>query len=320
MKTTPQEPSNTGGAVTQLSAEKVKVWDVRASGVLDASRLAPLSAANEVFARNLATALAGRFEVQCEITVRSIEMAVCDAFVEGAAASSSYFHLLILGSHAETGALQLDAPVLFALLDCLMGGTGNAPQTPRDLTDIERQSTKEIVRLIATELQKAWQAHNIEVKVGSIQSPDDLLRTLPESATALVPTFAINIAQASGQFALMLPIPCIAPFLKPAGKEVFSSGMPASTMSARLSAELLDHCFPLDLVMAEGKLSAKQVLNLGVGQVVSLGVAAQRPVALNIGGKTAFSALAVRAGDHRAAQLIERVVPETQVNSSRKCR
>jgi flagellar motor switch protein FliM len=315
-----QDSSATTGAITQVSADKVKVWDFRAAGVLDASRLAPLSAANDVFARNLASALARQFEVQCEITVRSIEMAVCDAFVEGAAANSSYFHLLILGSHAETGALQLDAPVLLALLDCLMGGAGNAPQTARDLTDIERQTTKEIVKLIAQELQKAWQAYSIEVKVGSSQSPEELLHTLPESATVLVPTFAINIAQASGQFALMLPIPCIAPFLKPTGKIVSALGVPASTMSARLSAELLENCFPLDLVMAEGRLSAKQVLNLGVGQVVSLGVPAQSPARLNIGGKTAFSALPVRAGDHRAAQLVERIAPGTSINSSRKRR
>jgi len=320
MKAASQESAGTGGAITQVSADKVKIWDFRAAGVLDASRLAPLSAANEVFARNLAAAFASRFEVQCEITVRSIEMAVCDAFIEGAAASSSYFHLLILGSHAETGVLQLDSPVLFALLDCLMGGTGNAPQTPRDFTDIERQTTKEIVRLVAQELQKAWQAYSIEVKLGSSQSPDELLHTLPESSTVLVPTFAINIAQASGQFALMLPIPCIAPFLKPTGKVMLSLGVPASTMSARLSSELLENCFPLDLVMADGKLSAKQVLNLSVGQVVSLGVPAECPVAVNIGGKTAFSAAPVRAGEHRAAQLIERVAPGKTVNSSRKCR
>ena len=301
--------SRNSGAIVPVSADKVKVWDFRAAGVLDASRLAPLSAANEVFGRNLAQELSRRFEVPCEISVRSIDLAVCEAFFEGAGASLSYFHALILGSHAETSVLQLDLLVLLSLLDCLMGGTGKSFDTARELTEIEGQMATEIVKVIAQELQSAWQSYAVGVKVGNRQMPDHLLHTLAPSATALVPTFDIRIAEISGKFQLMLPIPSIAPFLKPeTGKVASPSGMPASSMSPRLSRELLGARFSLSLAVARAKLPAKQILDLALGQVLNLGAAVEVPVTMNIGGRAAFAAMPVRSGDHKAAHLLERIV------------
>jgi flagellar motor switch protein FliM len=303
------QPTNTvTGAIRPVSSDQVKVCDFRAAGILDTSRLAPLAAANEVFARNLAGTFSSRFEVPCEIAVSSVDMAVCEAFVEDAAENSPYFHSLILGSHAEVGVLQVESPVLFTLLDCFMGGSGGSAQVAREITEIEGQMAKEVVKVVAQELQNAWRAYKIEVKVGSQQSPEQLLQTLPEAATALVPTFSINIAQASGKFQLMLPIPSIAPFLK-AGptKSVIQLSAPPSTMSRRLANELSQTSFSVDLVMNEGKLQAKQMLELAAGQVLGLGIPAGTPIAVSIGGRAAFSALPIRSGDHRAAQLLERV-------------
>jgi len=303
-------------AIAEVSGDQVRAWDVRAAGVLDASRLAPLSAANEVLAKSLATAFMRRLDVSCDITVRSIEMALCEAFVEGAAETSSYFHLLILGSHAEAGVVQMDSAVLLVLLDCLMGGDGNIASTARDLTEIERQTAREVVRIIAEELQNAWRGHNIEVKVGTPQSPDELLHALPDFSTALVPSFDIKVAQTRGRFQLMLPMPCIAPFLKPAGAaSAIPLGIPKSTLSPRLSGELLRNCFPVDLILGNGRLPAKKILGLAVGQVVSLGIPAEIPVALNIGGRAAFLAQPVRSGAHRAAHVLERIFHGSPVNS-----
>jgi flagellar motor switch protein FliM len=303
-----ESPTKIGGAIRPVAADQVKVCDFRAAGALDTSRLAPLAAANEAFAKNLAATFSTRFETPCEISVSSVDMAVCEAFVEGAAEKSAYFHSLILGTHAEAGVLQVDSSVLFTLLDCLMGGSGGSTQAAREITEIEGQMARELVKVIAQELQNAWRAYKIEVKVGSQQSPEQLLQTLPEAATALVPSFSINIAQASGTFQLMLPIPSIAPFLKVGqAKSSLQLSKPASTMSPRLANELSQATFAVDLVLSEGKLQAQQMLELAAGQVLSLGVPSGTPVALHVGGRAAFSALPIRSGDHRAAQLLERL-------------
>jgi len=321
MPTPAQKTSgNSTGAIRSVGDDQIKVWDFRAAGALDASRLAPLSAANEVFARNLAATFASRFQVPCEISISSIDMAACEAFVEGAAANAPYFHSIILGSHAEMGVLQIETAVLFVLLDCFLGGSGTFMQEPREITEIEGQMARELVKIMAQELQNAWRAYNIEVRVGSQHSPDQLLQTLPTSVTALVPTFAIRIAELEGKFQLMLPIPSIAAFLKPAPRPVVPSDVPASTMSPRLGNQLLQMCYSLELVTTNAKLPANEILNLSVGQVISLGAPASAPVALSVGGRTAFTALPVRHGDSRAAQLIEQIHDEAAFKNSGKCR
>jgi flagellar motor switch protein FliM len=297
----------------------MKACDFRAAGILDAARLAPLSAANEEFARNLAETFAGRFEVPCEIAVSSIDAAMCEAFVGGAAANSPYFHSLTLGSHAETGVLEIDTPVLLALLDCLMGGNGQSVQAAREVTEIEGQMAREIVKIVAQQLQNAWRAFNIEVKVGLQRSSEELLHSLPLSATALVPSFNIKIAELTGKFQLMLPIPSIAPFFKSAPAKLPAQlGVPASTMTPRLTNDLLQTHFGFELIMNRGRLRANEILNLSVGQVVALGASAASPAVASIGGRPAFSALPVRSGDHRAAQLLERTSQDGAAKKSGK--
>ena len=311
MPSTVADSNKITGAVRKVSDDQVKTCDFRALGILDASRLAPQSAANEQFARNLAETFASRFEVACEIGVISLDVAVCEAFVEGAAEKTNYLHALALGSHAEIGILQMDSVVLLALLDCLMGGSGNSTQTPREITEIEGQMAMEVVKTIAQELQKAWGAFKVEVKVGAQQLPEHLLHCLPVSATMLVPKFAMKIAAAEGNFQLMLPIPSIAPFLKPEPAASPSNlAVPASKISPRLAKDLLQVCFGLELVMDRGRLHANDILNLSAGQVVDLGTPAEAPAVVRIGGREAFLAVPVRKDGYRAAQLVERLNEE----------
>src|SRR5215470_10146289 len=96
-------PTQAIGAIRTVAAEQVKNCDFRAAGILDASRLAPLTAANEAFIKALAAAFNTRFGVPCDGMVQSLDVAVVEAFVGGKPASSTYFISLIMGSHAETG-------------------------------------------------------------------------------------------------------------------------------------------------------------------------------------------------------------------------
>jgi len=304
------------GAIRAVPAEQVKACDFRAAGVLDASRLAPLSTANDAFARNLAQALNSRLGVSCEITIQSLDVAVCEAFVEGAA-PFSYFTSLVLGTHAETAILQMDAALLLTLLDFLMGGNGKSAHAVREITEMEGQIAKELVKIIAQELQAAWRTFHIEVKVGTQQTPEQLLHTLPASATALVPTFVIKTPEVSGKFQLMLPVPSIAPFLRPSPAKASAAGPRTHTMSPKLAHELLETGFGVELAMLKGRVRANHLLNLSTGQILSLGVPVGTPVVLTIGGREAFDAVPVRSGKFRAGQLVERIGPGSISNSAR---
>jgi len=295
-------------AIGEVSADQVKAYDFRAAAALDTARLSTISAANEVFARNLSETFTRRFDAPCQIAVGTVDLAACDAFVDTANEQPPYLHSLLLGPHGEIGVLQMEKGLLLVLLDCLLGGAGQPINAVREMTDIETQMAQELVKIIASELEGAWKNFKIGVKVGERQTSDDLAQALSGSAVALVPTLKVKVSETEGKFQLMLPIPVIAPSLRaPVAAKPVSASSSRPGMSPKLAAALLESSFNIDLVLARGKVHANELLNLAAGEVLDLHVTAGSPAVASIGGKAAFSALPVRAGNHRAAQLVDRL-------------
>ena len=86
------------------------------------------------------------------------------------------------------------------------------------------------------------------------------------------------------------------------------------TMNPKLALKSLDWTFKIELTLLGGKVRATDLLNLSVGQILPLGVSVRNPVVLKIGGYKSFAAVPVRSGDHRGAQLVERL-PQSQLET-----
>jgi flagellar motor switch protein FliM len=314
METLPQSPSTqaqvaviaSGASVT----ENVQACDFRAVGGIDKARLAPLVTATEAFTRAFGPALQQRLGMTCEATLQSSEQMACHAFLEKA--GNSYFVSLQLGSHGEMVLLQIDSMLLFPVVDRLLGG-GGPSDLSREVTEIEDQIAKDFVKLIGQELEAAWQRFDVSLSVGMRQLSDQLQRIWSTKDNALVFSFSVNMQSSGGGFQLMLPIASLGRFLgvntTPA-RELSRKGV----MSSKLAEKSLDWTFGLELALSGGKVPATELLNLSAGKIVQLGVPVRSPVVLKIGGYDSFEAVPVRIGNHRGAQLLERL-PPTQIET-----
>jgi len=287
------------------ATENVQVCDFRVVGGIDKARLAPLVTATEAFTRAFAPALQQRMGMACETTLQSSEQMACQAFLEKA--GNSYFVSLQLGTHGEMVLLQIDSMLLFPVVDRLLGGSGGPSDLSREVTEIEDQIAKDFVKLIRQELQAAWQPFNVLVSMGVRQLPDQLQRTFSAKDNALVFSFSVNMQSAGGGFQLMLPMASLGGFLganTATVREFSRTGM----MSPQLAEKSLDWTFGLELALLGGKVRAIDLLNLSAGKILQLGVPVQSPVMLKIGGYNSFEAMPVRAGNHRGAQLLGRLL------------
>ena len=85
-------------------------------------------------------------------------------------------------------------------------------------------------------------------------------------------------------------------------------------MSSKFADKLLGASFGIELVLPGGKVPANDLLNLRVGKILLLGVPVRTPAVLKIDGHDSFQAVPVRSGNHRGAQLLDRlpqIHPET---------
>ena len=246
-----------------------------------------------------------------ETSLRGSEQMPCRTFIEKV--GTSYLVSLRLGPQADIALLQIDSMLLFPVVDRLLGGSGGASELTRDVTEIEDQIAKEFVRLICRELQAAWQVFNVSVALETRQAPSHVQKLFSASDNALVFSFSVNMQSAGGDFQLMLPVSALGAFLG-------STTVPEpehlrkSTMSSKFADKLLGASFGTELVLPGGRVPANDLLNLSVGKILLLGVPVRTPAVLKIDGHDSFQAVPVRSGNHRGAQLLDRlpqIHPET---------
>jgi flagellar motor switch protein FliM len=282
--------------------------DFRTVGGIDKARLAPLVSAIEGFAGPFSDALRDRLGLTSETGLRSSEQMLCRKFLEKA--GTLYLVSLKIGNHGDIALLQIDSMLLFPIVDRLLGGAGGPSELQREPTDIEDQIAKEFVRLICHQLQTTWQTFGVSVSLGARQSPASLQRLFSASDSGMVFSFSVNMQTAGGDFQMMLPMASLGSFLVE-GTVATAESSKKGTMSAKFAGMMLATTFGLELTLPGGKVPAADLLNLTIGKVLPLGVSVRTPAVLKIEDHASFEAVPVRAGQHRGAQLLDRL-PQTQ--------
>ena len=308
METLTQSPSTQPHravlAAGDIGPEQVQPCDLRTVGGIDKARLAPLVSAIEGFAGPFTEALRDRLGLSSETTLRSSEQMLCRSFLEKA--GTSYLVSLKIGNHGDIAMLQIDSMLLFPVVDRLLGGGGGPSELSREATDIEDQIAKEFVRLICQQLQIKWQSFGVPVSLGTRQSSAQLQRLFSASDSGMLFSFSVNMQTSGGDFQIMLPTSSLGSFLT-AGSVAAADLPRKGTMSAKFADKLLSTTFGLKLTLPGGKVPANDLLSLTVGKILQVGVSVRVPAVLTIEGHDSFEAVPVRMGQHRGAQLLDRL-------------
>ena len=302
------ETSTPHSAIRSVAAEQVKACTFGATNPLESGRLSPLISANEAFTRRVTQVLSSRLGLSCEVVLQSSDQIPCKSFLQKAG-DSAYIVSLYLEPQHEVALLHIDSMLLFPIVDLLLGGKGQSSEISREVTDIEDQIAKELVKIICQEFQAVWKPFHVEVNVGTKQSSVELQRMLNPADKTLMFNFTVNLPEAGGGFQLLLPAASSSVFMHSAAVEEAPSQKISSknAMNSGFAEKLLESRFSLDLALLGGKVPANHLLNLSVGKILTLGISVRTPVVLKIGDRDAFEAVPVRSGHHRAAQLIDRL-------------
>jgi flagellar motor switch protein FliM len=289
-----------------VAPERVQNCDFRAIRTFDKSSLAPLAAANQVFAKSATQVLSKRLNLKCEVSVQSFDATDGRPCLEKSS-DASYFITLHLAPLKEIALLQIDPTLIFPLIDALLGGSGKPSEALREITEIEDHIVRDVVRVMCLELQNGWSAYNIEVLPGNRQSLGELRATAFFMERVLASSFSIELPEVKGGIRLLLPICSLTAFVH-ASPELSSaeSLSPRSAISRKLAEQIADFNFGVDLTLPGARVQAADLLNLSLGKIVRLGVPLQTMAVVGIGGRGTFDAVPVRSSSRRAAQIIER--------------
>ncbi|MGO8789072.1 MAG: flagellar motor switch protein FliM [Terriglobia bacterium] len=291
------------------TAERVvAACNFRQSARISKEQLRAVSQLHELFARNLTHSLGAYLRLAFEVNLVSAEQLNYGEFLQRIP-EVTYLVSATLRPMGVSAALEIDLPLAFPIIDVLLGGSGRAEATVREITEIEEQILESVVRIIGRELENTWRPV-LEVQFAFDQRlrQADISRLMPPSEKILSLSFEIRMPEARGMLNVALPAAVANALLRKLTQQASYRKQRGTADSNSQMRKRLDHCvFPLQLILPEQSVRVAQLLSLEQGDILKLDYSLGGTANLLVGGKELFNARPVRVGGRRAAQVDGRV-------------
>lgn len=249
------------------------------------------------FARNASTSLSVYLRAVTELSVVSVEQFAYSEFLLSLADPTAFYAVAIppLG---ELGALEINPSVAFPVFDRMLGGEGRSAAPGRALTDIEQHVADSVVKVLLEALAETWRPIiDVRFEIRGRDTRPQMLQIAAPSETVLMIAFHMVVGDARGMVNLCLPVTIV---------EATGGGLAQAWHRQRQEPSpaerqwLRDHLSAAQMPVTasiQSRLTARDLVDVRPGDVVSLGVPATRPVDVHVGRTLKFKGrLAVEEG------------------------
>ena len=295
--------------VVATSDRFVQACNFRTAGQLSNENARAINALHETFARHVTNDLGAYLGAGFVMGLSSVEQVSFRDFL-GSRQQSGYTAPLQINPVSTMALLQVDNDLVFPMIDLLLGGIGTTAPGARELTEIDENVLEGVARLIARQLELAWQALSASIVVERCIKPTQVQQLFSPAERMLLLTFEATTAGSHGVINLLVP----ASFGNVLMRQTSAGpGKPKSRIAffpkPTLRQRVLDCDFTASVDLTRVRIPVRELLALTPGSVIKLTIPVKKPSYLTIEGRELFEAVPVRSGTQRAAQLVRPVPP-----------
>lgn len=252
-------------------------YDFRRPDKLSKENLRSLQMLHESFANYFASSLAGYLRAQVDVEVVSVEQLRYDEYIK--AISSSLLNVLNISPLNGQSIFEIDFGILFSMIDRLLGGSGHSVQIGRDLTDIEKVLSENIVHLALTDLRMSWEnIQPLEIDVASMDTSTQFVQIVPGNDTVVLIIFEVQMGDIHGAMSMCIPYLLIKPILGKLSAQRWltnANKKPSPLHSSGLAERLRTTSVPCTAVIGTVDMTVDAVADLAVGQILPMRLASQ---------------------------------------------
>jgi flagellar motor switch protein FliM len=300
------------GAASAEPQESVRVqsMDFRRPSKFNKDQLRTLEMLHDTFSRLGATYLAAAMRSVADISVLGAEQVTYGEFISTlpVPALTGILELEPLGTNAI---IAFDLPLVFSMIDRLLGGSGAGSPRLRELTDIELALMRTVIVRLLDQLSASWsELVGVDFQLRHTEMNPQFAQIAPPTELSVLLSFQIRVADTTGVMTLCLPWRAI---------ETVAPSLTANSFYSGARGRAIDLAPPLEHVEIELRaevgaveLTLDEVLSLRPGDVVRLGVPIESGVRLLAGDLAAYR---VMPGAHRrrlAVQVHDRIARPAQ--------
>jgi flagellar motor switch protein FliM len=294
----------TNGARENRKSADIRKHDFRQSGFLAPSELRRIKQRNEQFIRGLAARLAIFLRLEFKLQLNKVQITSYQKFTE-ALPMPSHITLFKTDPLKGVGLLVISPALGLAFVDRLLGGPGLAPESNRDLSEIEVALTDQIATLILTEWCNHWpEMRDLRPALLGHENNSKYLQTATPDTAMLVLTMDGGFTEKLEQIQLVFPFATVEPLMRlltPSLPE--TDAAPVRTSKPRWNTEFDEVKVPITAEWNGLKMSAGQITKLKAGDVIALDPACAAQVQLRFSQVPKFAGRPGTCGGKWAVQL-----------------
>jgi flagellar motor switch protein FliM len=214
-----------------------------------------------------------------------------------------------LGTLEGKSIFEMNLDLSFAILDRLLGGTGDSKQEKRKLTDIEEAVMNKIMQRILQELNEAWSTIvPLEPQFSQFESNPGFTQIVPPNDMVLLITFEVNISGVEGIMNLCIPYFALEPVAQKLSATQYFAVQRTDNLEE--SMEILDSKIrqietEMRVEIGTSELSFGELLDMQVGDVVRLHAKPNEELNVFIGEEVKFKGLPGVSGKKMAVTITQ---------------
>ncbi len=292
----------------QLTTDRqIKLYDFRRPDKFSKEHIRAIQNIHETFARVTASSLSSYLRAATTVSLSSIEQVVYDEYVHQLS-SPTLVNLVELQPLSGRIVVEMNMNLGLAMLDRMMGGSGQVSERRGELTDIEMALLRSLGATISAGLRDGWTAvADLQpVLVETVLNADLVQAALPGDIAALL-LFEIHTLGLSGTISICVPHPVIEPLMDRLNTQAWFSSSSRKSDShddrVKLAEGIRGARLPISVELGSTTITIGELLDIRKGDVIRLdrGLEAELPI---LAGKRArFMGRPGTLGGNRAIQV-----------------
>lgn len=297
--------------------KKVRAYDFKRAVRFSKDHIRSLTRIHENFARYLTTYFSAQLRTFVQINVVQVEQLPYDEFIRSIPKMTI---LNIFEAEPLEGRMVLEVHpnVAFAMLDRLLGGTGDSPTKINSLTEIETIVIERIFSKAFDSLQEAWKTIiEISPRLEALETNPQFMQIVSPNETIALISLSTKIGDTTGMINLCIPHVVIEPIMSRLSVHHWF-------MSQKKSKEAIDNTalqervhmakLPVVAELGNSQISVHEFLNLSKDDVITLNKPLKDGLHIKVGDKLKFIGSPGEVNGKLAIQISEIVTEGEEEN------
>ncbi|HHY41907.1 MAG TPA: flagellar motor switch protein FliM [Thermoanaerobacterales bacterium] len=254
------------------SDKKIKPYDFKRPNKFSKEQLHTLSMIHENFARLLTTYLSAKLRTLVQINVFFVEQMTYNEFIISVA-NPSLIAVVDFSPLKGAALIEMNPTVAFAIIDRLLGGSGEFNEKSREPTEIESSIISSVFKKMTSILTEAWQdVVEIKATMEKLETNSQFVQLVsPNEAVALI-TFNAKVGNSEGMINICIPHIVLEPIISKLSTRIWLSTNSEQPKMVKqvITNKVYDMKTEIRAELGRSHITIGEFINLSVGDVITL--------------------------------------------------